>query len=274
MTIETLSGAVRILTFSFEEPVLRQLSNRRRNQLFGCMHAHNELTFLNRILMFVQNTTADGELHDHAQAIQMWSALQILAGKLFETWVMLAERVLRAQPPDPLLKTLSADHAASLTWLRDYFGERQLKNSPIKIIRDKTAFHYDGLDLGQAINNLGERENTVHLARHPANTLYFLGSAVSFRATFTLIADRAKPPADGSFEERLDTGFRIVLADVHAANLHVHRVLYGLIKAMMEEAQGGDLGEPSDVINVTNAPVPKVVGLPPWLFLPGMEAET
>jgi len=88
-------NAVRILTFQLDEAGLRQLDNRRRNQLFGCMHAHNELSFLNRLLLFVRNATADGELHDHAQSIQMWSTLQILAGKLFETWVMLTERILR-----------------------------------------------------------------------------------------------------------------------------------------------------------------------------------
>lgn len=48
------SNAVRILTYLIDEAVLRQLSSRRRNQLFGCMHAHNELSFLNRLLLFVQ----------------------------------------------------------------------------------------------------------------------------------------------------------------------------------------------------------------------------
>ncbi len=224
------ANAVRILTFPLDEAGLRRLDNRRRNQLFGCMHAHNELTFLNRLLLFVQNSTADGELHDHAQSIQMWSTLQILAGKLFETWVMLAERILRQQPPDPIIGALCPDHAASLDWLRDYFGERQYKNSAIKIIRDKTAFHYDGLDLGQAIDNLAERENVVHLAEHPANTLCYLGSAVGFRAIFTLIADRATPPACRSFDERLSDGFRIVVEDVKAANWHQHEVLYASSK--------------------------------------------
>jgi hypothetical protein len=266
------SNAVRILTYLIDKATLKTLSNRRRNQLFGCMHAHNELSYLNRLLLFTQNATADGELHDHAQSIQMWCTLQILAGKLFETWRMLADRILRAKPADPIIATLCPDHQASLAWLRGYFGDRNWKDSAIKLVRDKTAFHYDGLDMGQALNNLAARENTVHLAQHPANTLYYLGSAVGFRTIFVLVADRAKPAAGRSFDERLCDGFGIVVEDVKKANWHIHQVLYGLIKAMMENAMGGPLGEPPEVTNIPNAPVPDIIGLPPWIDIAGMKS--
>jgi hypothetical protein len=72
-----------------------------------------------------------------------------------------------------------------------------------------------------------------------------------------LVADRAKPSAGRSFDERLSDGFGIVVEDVKAANWHIHQVLYGFIKSMMEDL-GGPLGE-------TNAPVPDIIGLPPWI---------
>ena len=259
--------AVHILTYPIDEAPIRRLTARRRNQLFGCMHAHNELSFLNRLLMFAQNATAEGELHDQAQSIQMWCILQILAGKLFESWLMLVQRVLRGRTADPILDVLCPEHTASLVWLRSYFGEKNLKNSALKIIRDKTAFHYDGLELGQAINHLAARENTVHLADHPANTLYYLGSAVGFRAIFTLIADRATPAAGRSFDERMSAGIDIVMEDVKTANWHIHLVLYGLTKAMMEEAFGGPLAEPPEITTIPNAPAPDIIGLPPWVAI-------
>ena len=119
------SGTLRILTSPIDEAVLKKLGRRRRNQLFGCMHAHNELSFLNRLLLFTQNSTSDGELHDQAQSIQMWCALQILAGKLFETWQMLARRILRAKPADPIIVASCPDHRAALAWLHGYFGDRR-----------------------------------------------------------------------------------------------------------------------------------------------------
>jgi hypothetical protein len=66
-----------------------------RNQLMGCMHAHNELTVLNR---FGTNPVGDGELADSAGSVQMWCLLQVLAGKLYETSVMVIKTVSAAQP--------------------------------------------------------------------------------------------------------------------------------------------------------------------------------
>ncbi|MEG3805355.1 hypothetical protein DBT46_005870, partial [Aerococcus mictus] len=89
-----------LIHITIDEARLKEASVRVRNQFVGCMHAHNELTILNRILMFTMNDTGDGELHNSAQSVQMWFMLQLLAGKLFETWVMLHQRFLQSNPPD------------------------------------------------------------------------------------------------------------------------------------------------------------------------------
>ena len=88
-----------LIHLTVDEERLKSASNRVRNQFVGCMHAHNELTVLNRLLMFAMNDTGDGELHNSAQSVQMWCVLQILAAKLFETWVMVIERFLQSNPP-------------------------------------------------------------------------------------------------------------------------------------------------------------------------------
>jgi hypothetical protein len=49
------------------------------------MHAHNELTVLNRLFMCTIEYPADAdELHISAQTVQLWCLLQVLVGKLFE----------------------------------------------------------------------------------------------------------------------------------------------------------------------------------------------
>jgi hypothetical protein len=124
-----------LIHLTVDEVRLNKASNRLRNQFVGCMHAHNELTILNRLLMFTMNDTGDGELHNSAQSVQMWFMLQLLAAKLFETWVMLNERFLQANPPD-VVGRLEPPHIASLEWLSDYFGNGQpFKDSALKIIR-------------------------------------------------------------------------------------------------------------------------------------------
>ena len=138
-----------LIHLTIDEEHLKRASNRVRNQLVGCMHAHNELTVLNRLLMFAMNDTGDGELHNSAQTVQMWCVLQILAAKLVETWVMVNERFLQSNPPD-VVGRLDQTHQASLDWLIYYFGKAPaFKDSALKIVRDKTAFHYDRFRLAR-----------------------------------------------------------------------------------------------------------------------------
>jgi hypothetical protein len=245
---------------------LKGASNRLRNQFVGCMHAHNELTILNRLLMFTMNDTGDGELHNSPQSVQMWCMLQLLAAKLFETWTMLTERFLQSDPPD-VVGRLEPAHKESLDWLTDYFGNRQpFKGSALKIIRDKTAFHYERLNLAEAADNLAADENSLYLAQHPANSLYYMGSALLFRAVFAMIADKADRAVTGSHEERVHAGTKIALNDVNKANWHMHAVLYGLITLLMDDVLGQPAENDQQVrINVLDAPAPQRVGIPAFI---------
>jgi hypothetical protein len=255
-----------LIHLTVDEGRLKGANNRVRNQFVGCMHAHNELTTLNRLLMFTMNDTGDGELHNSAQSVQMWCMLQLLAAKLFETWVMLNERFLQSNPPD-VVGRLEPAHQASLDWLTDYFGKQQpFKDSALKIIRDKTAFHYDRLNLTEAADNLAAGENSLYLAEHPANSLYYMGSALVFRAAFAMIADKAAAAANDDHAERVLKGTKIALDDAAKVNLHMHTLLYGLIKLLMDDVMGQPAENEQQVrINVLDAPPPERVGIPAFI---------
>ena len=143
-----MSREFQVIQLDIEPEAFKKLSNRQRNQLVGCMHAHNELVVLNRLLMFSLNDVGEGELHNDAQGVQMWCILQVLTGKIFETWNLIVERFLKSNPEDPAIAGLNDLHKKSLAWLKDYFGHDQPNQTPLRIIRDKTAFHYDKLESG------------------------------------------------------------------------------------------------------------------------------
>ena len=255
-----------IIHLTVDEERLKGANNRLRSQFVGCMHAHNELTMLNRLLMFTMNDTGDGELHNSAQSVQMWCVLQLLAAKLFETWLMLNERFLQSNPPDVVAR-LEPAHQQSLRWLIDYFGNEQpFKDSALKIIRDKTAFHYDRINLTEAAANLAAGENSLYLAEHPANSLYYMGSALVFRAAFAMIVDKAAGAFSGSHEQRVHKGTEIALDDASKANWHMHTVLYGLINLLMDDVMGQSAENEKQVrINVLDAPAPELVGIPAFI---------
>jgi hypothetical protein len=259
----TMSSEFKIIRFQVDPEAIRKLPNRERNQMVGCMHAHNELVVLNRLLMFSLNDVGEGELHDHAHGVQMWTVMQLLTGKLFETWNMLIERFLKSSPEDPAIAALSDAHKRELDWLKDYFGVTPLKDTALRTIRDKTGFHYDKLNLDQAVDALTEHESVVYVAEHPANACYYLGSSLVFSAAFAAIADKRLDTSGMNQTERMAAGVKIALDELNEANHRIHNVLYGITKTGLEQAAGGSLDNFDRLhIPVVDAPKPAMVALP------------
>jgi hypothetical protein len=249
-----------LIELPLDQAALLKLGPRRRNQLIGCMHAHNELSVFNRLLLFAMTDTGSGPLHDNAQSVQIWTLLQILAGKLFETWIMLKDRFLGADPVDPTVDALDPEHKASLDIVRSYFAE---KHNALATIRDKAAFHYDRLDLATAVDGLHPPECCVYLAQHPVNSLYFTGSTLVFRAVFLKIAERLPETVGLDQDHRMKLGFQATIGDATAINTNMHLALYGLIKTLLhEQLDTHALGENQIRLRVVDIPTPREVALP------------
>jgi hypothetical protein len=259
-----MSQDFRVIKFQIDPDAIKKLPNRQRNQVVGCMHAHNELVVLNRLLMFSLNDVGEGELHDHAHGLQMWTIMQLLTGKLFETWNMLVERFLKSNPEDPAIMGLSEAHKKDLAWLKDYFGVAPpLNETALRTIRDKTGFHYDKLNLDQAVDALTEHESMIYVAEHPTNACYYLGSSLVFSTAFAAIADQRVDTSAMNQTERMAAGVKIALDELNEANFRIHNVLYGIIKPLLEQAVGGSLDSLDRTdIPVVGAPRPTMVALP------------
>jgi hypothetical protein len=161
---------------------------------------------------------------------------------------------------------LTPEHQDCLVWLEQYFTH---KDNVLATIRDKAAFHYDKLNTERALSYLAVEEDTVYLAQQPINTLYSLGSSLVFRALFTMIADNEDGVAVGSRGDRTQQGLNIAVRDASQANVNLHRVLYGLIEALLEKAAGKALRTlKQDRIDIKGAPDPDTVWLPLFLDIP------
>jgi hypothetical protein len=231
------------------------------------MHAHNELTVLNRLFMCTIEYPADNdELHNSTQSVQLWCLLQVLIGKIFETWKMLRNRFLGSNPVDPMVAVLSPENGNCLAWLERYFAS---KDNALATIRDKAAFHYDKLNTKRALSYLAAKEDIIYLAPQAINTVYYLGSSLVFRTLFTMISDSEDGVADGAHGDRTREGLNIAVRDASQANVNLHRVLYGLIEALLEKAEGKPLHTLKlDRIDIKGAPDPDTVRLPLFLDIP------
>ena len=225
------------------------------------MHAHNELAALGRISMFSLNKTADGTLHDLTQTSQIWCLLQLLAGKLYEIWERVGPTISKVSELD-----FAKEQQASVAWLIEYFGVNPRKKTALKLLRDKTAFHYAGLDFGQAQKNLAEDEKAVYLAQDSHNTFYAVGSALVFRTIFSMAASTSLNDEVSLFDSRVQLGAQKILNEIREVNHHTMNLLYGIIKGKLDKALGGKLTEPADEeIMVEDAPSRDGVGLPAFI---------
>jgi hypothetical protein len=134
------------------------------------------------------------------------------------------------------------------------------KDTPIRTIRDSAAFHYDKLNLEQAIINLPHEERRLYLAQHPANALYYAGSALVFSTVFAVIADGAIDTKNMTHIERMDIGVRITVDDLNVVNLRLHSLLYGLIAPFVETIEAATPGVEQMRVQVFDAPKPTIGG--------------
>jgi hypothetical protein len=78
-----------------------------------------------------------------------------------------------------------------------------------------------------------------------------------------MIADKAGDTAGLAHSERTDRGFAIARDEVQVADLHMHKVLYGLVRNLLDNAFGKPLDAREQTrINVAGAPTPEKIGLP------------
>jgi hypothetical protein len=153
-----------------------------------------------------------------------------------------------------------------LTWLRSYFGAKPRNETALRTIRDKTAFHYDKLNLDEAVAAQTPEESVIYIAEHPANACYYLGSVLVFRAIFAAIADQAIDTSALNEGARVAEGSKIALNNINEANLHVHNVLYGLISWLLEKETGKTFEEMEVLrIPVVGAPKPSRIALPMFI---------
>ncbi len=101
----------------------------------ACTHkTSSPSSILNRVFMFGTNPVGDGELADSAGSVQM-CLLQVLAGKLYETSVMVIKRFLAAQPREAEGAATASDKMTRVLILG---ANGQLARNTTRVFPEKT----------------------------------------------------------------------------------------------------------------------------------------
>jgi len=131
-------------------------------------HVCNELSFLNKLLLMVSDTEAEG-LEKKAMVAQAMIVIRLYIGKVFEAWRMLERDYFGSKLSKSLDTKLGPKGKSSLEALKTYFVKKNLLSS----IRNDFSFHYWAEHLPKAMNAFDDsREFQLILGEAYANTLH------------------------------------------------------------------------------------------------------
>ena len=132
-------------------------------------HLANELSTLNRLLLFVSHSTGTTELERWAKNSQALLLVRLCSGKLFEGWQMLQRNYFGSKLSKEYDGLLDESGKNSLAEIKRYFS----KNNLIKEIRDNFAFHYPSDDLKNQLQRIKDTGTLyIYLGYAHGNSFY------------------------------------------------------------------------------------------------------
>jgi len=139
-------------------------------------YASNQLSMLQKLLIFATNRTPGAELEQHATGAQTQMLVRLMVGALNEAWEMVRTPFLGTPMALSYLSTLDAEGREALEALKRQFGGSNLLNQ----VRINYAFHYPKSDdVDEAIDmvcndpELGQFLN-LYFSHHGFNSLFFV----------------------------------------------------------------------------------------------------
>ncbi len=138
-------------------------------------HLANELSTLNRLLLFVSNSSCTTNLETRAKNSQTLLLIRLCCGKLFEGWQMLQRDYFGSKISIEYDDLLDRSGQKSLAEIKRYFS----KNNLIKDIRDNFAFHYSSDELKAKIPIIeGTDPLYIYLGYSHGNSFYYFADVI------------------------------------------------------------------------------------------------
>ena len=151
-------------------------------------HTCNELTFFNKLLMFVSDPNTHG-VENKGMVVQSMIVARVYIGKVFETWRMLENDLFSTNLMPDLITNLPEEAKISLDNLKQYFG----RNNLLSTIRNKFSFHYLSDHINETLESFDDnKEFTLILGKAYANTVHHFAEEI---VSVAMLEKTKKPTA-------------------------------------------------------------------------------
>jgi hypothetical protein len=126
----------------------------------GLAHIYNEINAISKLLRWSATGDPDNIAGRHGQIANIYLFIQLLAGKLFESWEVFKRIYYKSKLSIIYNKRLDPKASKALDFIKDYFVKQKL----IKEIRNFYSFHYSPEKLDDALEK-SDIELDIYLER-------------------------------------------------------------------------------------------------------------
>jgi hypothetical protein len=148
-----------------------KLPRNDRLLFIGLAHIYNEINVIMKLLRWSAAGNPDNIAGRHGQNATIYLFIQLLAGKLFESWEVFKRIYYKSKLSITYNKRLDSKASNALDYIKDYFESQKL----VKEIRNFYSFHYSPEKLDEALE-ISDTDLDIYLERglSPNNLFYFV----------------------------------------------------------------------------------------------------
>lgn len=147
-------------------------------------HVRNELLVIEKFLYWTMKNQTDGDVLSNVNVFQELTIIRLLAGKLWEAWLLLDNKAY-SKILEALRTKVNSKTRTTLEELEAYFND---KKNMIEKIRNRFAFHYDPSFIGKQMSKVEETDQlAIYLAPNAVNCFYQFSEEIATRAMLNAV---------------------------------------------------------------------------------------
>jgi hypothetical protein len=164
---------MKIIDITLDKDKLLQLPEPERTLYLALGHAANENNALAKLLYCSSNSPARNDAEDHGRLTLELLFIQLLAGKLNESWRLLEQKYFGAGLSKTYDSKLDDSAKQAFKALKSYFG----RDNACSKIRNQFSFHYSPEDVATVLPSISD-ELHAYLERDAAPNNLFAFSEI------------------------------------------------------------------------------------------------
>jgi hypothetical protein len=246
------NAVIEVYHIPISKDQLRAMPSEERSFMLMLGYSANQVSMLQKLLMFSAGTRSPSETEQTLSAAQMQMLLRLLIGALHESWLLIKDRFLSGHMGRDYQARLDDGGRVALDNLKRAFG----KSNVIPTIRNNFSYHFPEtatIDAAfiDACNDPGSDDLwSLYFSHYGFNSLFLVSDLMVMHGISNLI----KEPNPSVAQKR-------IMKEVHESVVNMFEFTKAFFAAAWIKNFGTTL-DAKEVLNIPNAPPIKSISIP------------